>query len=166
VHTDSSEWSESIAEIPAQRLAELRAIPPKTVSGVNLHVPSVVATVLAVAPKVQALRPDIHEAIRELRLRLARRVGRLRPADEPPPCRWPRYTGDTEADMAKIGWYTSNSDNKLHDVGLKKPNAWASMTWSAMLGIGCSSRTARGLPHRDRRSRSARLITRELSPPV
>jgi hypothetical protein len=66
VHTGSSEWSESIGEIPAQRLAELRAIPPKAVRGVNLNVPLVVATVLAVAPKVQALRPDIHEAIRNL----------------------------------------------------------------------------------------------------
>jgi hypothetical protein len=46
-------------------LAQLRAIPPKAVRGVNLNVALVVATVLAVAPKVQTIRPAIHEAIRK-----------------------------------------------------------------------------------------------------
>jgi len=32
------------------------------------------------------------------------------------------YTGDTISD--NTGWYTSNSNNRSHEVGLKPPNAW------------------------------------------
>jgi hypothetical protein len=55
-----------MGEIPAHRWAELRAIPESAVTRVNLNVPLVVATVLAVAPKVRALRAEIHAAIRKL----------------------------------------------------------------------------------------------------
>ncbi|MDP2984635.1 MAG: formylglycine-generating enzyme family protein [Candidatus Latescibacter sp.] len=34
------------------------------------------------------------------------------------------YTGDTESDLARAGWYFSNSSNKSHPVGRKTPNAW------------------------------------------
>lgn len=34
------------------------------------------------------------------------------------------YTGDTEEDLARIGWYNHNSEDKLHDVALLEPNAW------------------------------------------
>ncbi|MBE6402031.1 MAG: formylglycine-generating enzyme family protein [Verrucomicrobia bacterium] len=34
------------------------------------------------------------------------------------------YTGDTEADLARAGWYRRNSDGKTHPVGQKVPNAF------------------------------------------
>ena len=34
------------------------------------------------------------------------------------------YTGDTEADLARAGWYDGNSDRKTHPVGQKEPNAF------------------------------------------
>ncbi len=34
------------------------------------------------------------------------------------------YTGDTEADLARAGWYDENSDVKTHPVGQKVPNAF------------------------------------------
>lgn len=34
------------------------------------------------------------------------------------------YSGDAEADLAKIGWYDGNAHGQLHDVGLLAPNAW------------------------------------------
>ena len=34
------------------------------------------------------------------------------------------YTGDTEEDLAKAGWYSGNSGGRTHDVGEKVPNAW------------------------------------------
>jgi formylglycine-generating enzyme required for sulfatase activity len=34
------------------------------------------------------------------------------------------YTGNLERDLARAGWYFSNSGDKPHPVGLKKPNAW------------------------------------------
>jgi formylglycine-generating enzyme required for sulfatase activity len=34
------------------------------------------------------------------------------------------YTGDTEEDLDRAGWYTDNSDYKLHPVGEKEPNPW------------------------------------------
>jgi formylglycine-generating enzyme required for sulfatase activity len=32
--------------------------------------------------------------------------------------------GDDEAKLGEYAWYSSNSDNRYHKVGLKKPNAW------------------------------------------
>lgn len=32
--------------------------------------------------------------------------------------------GDTEADLALVGWYSGNSGNRAHDVQTKAPNAW------------------------------------------
>ena len=32
--------------------------------------------------------------------------------------------GDTEADLAKVSWYSGNADGVRHEVGLKEPNAW------------------------------------------
>ena len=32
--------------------------------------------------------------------------------------------GDTEADLAKVAWYSANADGVLHEVGLREPNAW------------------------------------------
>ncbi|MBM3327732.1 MAG: formylglycine-generating enzyme family protein [Calditrichaeota bacterium] len=34
------------------------------------------------------------------------------------------YTGDSESDLARAGWYYGNSDSKTHPVGQKQPNAW------------------------------------------
>jgi len=34
------------------------------------------------------------------------------------------YTGDSEADLDRAGWFVGNSDGKLHQVGQKEPNAW------------------------------------------
>ncbi len=37
------------------------------------------------------------------------------------------YTGDSENDLARAGWYgydSGNSEKKAHSVGLKEPNAW------------------------------------------
>ncbi|MBN1610845.1 MAG: SUMF1/EgtB/PvdO family nonheme iron enzyme [Polyangiaceae bacterium] len=36
-----------------------------------------------------------------------------------------RYcSGETEADLDRVGWYEKNSGNRLHAVGEKEPNAW------------------------------------------
>lgn len=61
-------FSRLMDEIRTRRLIELRAIPAKEVGRVNLHVPLVVATVLAVAPKVRALRSEICRVTREVNL--------------------------------------------------------------------------------------------------
>ena len=34
------------------------------------------------------------------------------------------YTGNTEADLARAGWYRANSGGTTHPVGQKVPNAW------------------------------------------
>ncbi len=34
------------------------------------------------------------------------------------------YTGDTEKDLDRAGWYDKNSGKRLHPVGEKEPNAW------------------------------------------
>ena len=34
------------------------------------------------------------------------------------------YTGDSESDLDRAGWYYSNSNLITHPVGLKEPNAW------------------------------------------
>ena len=34
------------------------------------------------------------------------------------------YTGDSEADLDRAGWYRENSDQKLHPVGEKEPNVF------------------------------------------
>ncbi len=34
------------------------------------------------------------------------------------------YTGNSEQDLARAGWYLGNSDLKTHPVGQKTPNAW------------------------------------------
>jgi formylglycine-generating enzyme required for sulfatase activity len=34
------------------------------------------------------------------------------------------HTGDTEADLARTGWYLGNSGRRTHPVGQKEPNAW------------------------------------------
>jgi formylglycine-generating enzyme required for sulfatase activity len=36
----------------------------------------------------------------------------------------PYYSGSTEADLARAGWYSGDSEGKAHPVGLKEPNAW------------------------------------------
>jgi formylglycine-generating enzyme required for sulfatase activity len=36
----------------------------------------------------------------------------------------PYYSGSTEVDLARAGWYLGNSGGKAHPVGLKQPNAW------------------------------------------
>jgi len=33
-------------------------------------------------------------------------------------------TGNDEANLAETAWYVGNSNNMLHEVGMKKPNAW------------------------------------------
>ncbi len=35
------------------------------------------------------------------------------------------YTGDTEKDLDRAGWYGKNSGDQLHPVGEKEPNAWS-----------------------------------------
>jgi formylglycine-generating enzyme required for sulfatase activity len=34
------------------------------------------------------------------------------------------YTGDDKGDLARAGWYSTNSDSKTHPVGQKTPNAF------------------------------------------
>jgi len=34
------------------------------------------------------------------------------------------YTGDSESDLARAGWYNSNSGSMSHQVGQKEPNTW------------------------------------------
>ena len=34
------------------------------------------------------------------------------------------YTGNSESDLSRAGWYNGNSGNKTHPVGQKQPNAW------------------------------------------
>ena len=34
------------------------------------------------------------------------------------------YTGNTERDLDRAGWYLGNSSGKTHPVGQKEPNAW------------------------------------------
>lgn len=34
------------------------------------------------------------------------------------------YSGDDEEDLARVGWYSGNSDGRLHEVGKKEPNAF------------------------------------------
>ena len=36
----------------------------------------------------------------------------------------PFNTGDTEKDLERAGWYTSNSSGKTHPVAQKEPNSW------------------------------------------
>lgn len=34
------------------------------------------------------------------------------------------YSGQTEADLSRVGWYSENSEGKVHPGGQKQPNAW------------------------------------------
>ena len=34
------------------------------------------------------------------------------------------YSGSSDSDLDRVGWYTSNSDSKTHTVGQKQPNTW------------------------------------------
>lgn len=34
------------------------------------------------------------------------------------------YTGNTEDDLARAGWYEGNSEKRTHPVGQREPNAW------------------------------------------
>jgi formylglycine-generating enzyme required for sulfatase activity len=34
------------------------------------------------------------------------------------------YTGNTETDLGRAAWFSGNSNNQLHPVGEKEPNAW------------------------------------------
>jgi formylglycine-generating enzyme required for sulfatase activity len=34
------------------------------------------------------------------------------------------YSGQSEADLARVGWSSENSEGKAHPVGQKQPNAW------------------------------------------
>lgn len=36
----------------------------------------------------------------------------------------PYYSGATEADLARAGWYSENSGGQAHPIGQKEPNAW------------------------------------------
>ena len=36
----------------------------------------------------------------------------------------PYYTGDSEADLGRAGWYAGNSNDQLHPVGEKEPNRY------------------------------------------
>ncbi len=38
--------------------------------------------------------------------------------------RTPYYSGHTEADLARVAWYSGNSQATAHPVGEKQPNAW------------------------------------------
>ncbi|MCG2659502.1 MAG: formylglycine-generating enzyme family protein [Kiritimatiellae bacterium] len=34
------------------------------------------------------------------------------------------YSGDSDSDLDRVGWYTKNSEGATHPVGQKQPNAW------------------------------------------
>lgn len=34
------------------------------------------------------------------------------------------YSGDSKEDLDKVAWYDANSDNRVHEVAQKEPNAW------------------------------------------
>ncbi len=34
------------------------------------------------------------------------------------------YSGDTPEDLDEVAWYKANSNDRIHEVGQKKPNAW------------------------------------------
>ncbi|MDP8229250.1 MAG: formylglycine-generating enzyme family protein, partial [Candidatus Electryoneaceae bacterium] len=34
------------------------------------------------------------------------------------------HSGNSESDLARVGWYNGNSDDRTHSVGQKSPNAW------------------------------------------
>ena len=34
------------------------------------------------------------------------------------------YSGDSDSDLDRVGWYRGNSGSKAHPVGQKQPNAW------------------------------------------
>jgi formylglycine-generating enzyme required for sulfatase activity len=34
------------------------------------------------------------------------------------------YSGQTEADLGRVGWYSENSEGRAHPVGQKEPNVW------------------------------------------
>lgn len=34
------------------------------------------------------------------------------------------YSGESEEDLARVGWYAGNSDDALHSVGQKSPNEY------------------------------------------
>jgi formylglycine-generating enzyme required for sulfatase activity len=34
------------------------------------------------------------------------------------------HNGDTDADLARAGWFSGNGENKTHEVGQKEANAW------------------------------------------
>ena len=35
------------------------------------------------------------------------------------------YSGNSDSDLARAGWYNGNSGSKTHPVGQKEPNAWS-----------------------------------------
>lgn len=47
------------------------------------------------------------------------------------------YTGDTENDLAKAGWYRGNSGDKTHPVGQKTPNTWGLYDMHGNVGELC-----------------------------
>ena len=48
------------------------------------------------------------------------------------------YTGDTETDLDRAGWYKDNSDDHEWPVGMKEPNAWGLYDMLGNLSEMCS----------------------------
>jgi formylglycine-generating enzyme required for sulfatase activity len=47
------------------------------------------------------------------------------------------YSGDTEKDLDRVGWYTGNSNRTLHPVGQKEPNAFGLYDMHGNVGQWC-----------------------------
>ena len=54
----------------------------------------------------------------------------------------PYSFGDSENGLADYAWYKSNSDDKMHPVGEKKPNAWGLYDVHGNVGQWCQDRAA------------------------